>query len=199
VEWTGNDLYVGWSPLGPVGGQYDPSRIPGGPYIYAPVQQLAATDLSARLLKQTEVGVAAAQMQPIVNVAERRGVRVNLGPDIRRVERAAGMTLTRVKVEDVLPHGPGSAAGEPATGASTPASPADELHRLGGDVARDAGDARTRFGQAPASLAAVRAILLPPPAKEGDDASRTAPVRHPGPRPAHRSTGVKGAARDTIR
>lgn len=200
VSWQGNDLYVGWSPLGPIGGgNYDPARIPGGAYVYAPIQQLPSADLRARLVKAPDLAASNVAMQPIRNLVERDGRRINLGPDIRRIERAAGVTLTRARVEDLVPHA------EPVVRSTDTTSEADledihplveSLRRAAEDAARQAQTIRTQSGESPVSLPVVRSVVLPPARKSGALDAQSAPAsRHLN----SRSGRPEGAKADTLR
>ncbi|NOT34777.1 MAG: hypothetical protein HOP12_11480 [Candidatus Eisenbacteria bacterium] len=170
VEWTyGNDL-IGWAPLPPGNTGAWSSRIPNGPYIYAPTSQLAHTDLKGRIRTAAEVGERADNMQVVVNDALRDGVTVPLGPPIERIERASGFPLQRARIEEL----------------SAGAAPIAELRRAAERVAQENRSLTGRDAQTPQRAAVLRPAALRDPPATGSVRpfeKRENPLR-PGKRPA---------------
>lgn len=163
VSWRANDQYAGWSPLGP-GGGFRPlsANVPGGTYLYAPVDQLGSTDL--QVSTAGELGTAVSDAAPVENIAEVEGVRVSLGPSIERVERLRGRPLPRVRIADLIggDRDEGGAVRSEAA-ANVPAAPErpitlDETRRAGEEAARTARALRTSGGALPSRLPVVKAF-----------------------------------------
>ena len=120
VTWQMGGPWVGWSPLTPLGVPATGSRMPGGAFVYSPVQNLGSSNISTGLVTRDALGSAAATLEAVRNPVERSGVRIDLGPPIGQIEQAQGRALPRVRLEDVLPQrGPSGPAGD--------AAPADSI------------------------------------------------------------------------
>jgi hypothetical protein len=113
VSWQLAGEYVGWAPLSPQAGGGWPREIPGGPYVYAPMERMGSASLRSQIRSQATLGEAVAGARPADELVERDGVQVNLGPAFARVERAIGAPLPRVKLA------------ESAAPARPPGSPSD--------------------------------------------------------------------------
>ena len=175
VAWQMGDQVVGWAPLPPSRSSDWGGGIPGGPYRYAPIGQFGATDVQTHAVTREQLGGGEAQSLRVVNgAAEVGGVRVPLGPPMERVERARGMTLTRVRLEDAVPqsvlaHGhadgtsTGGTTGSRDTGASGtgPGSGVESLRRAATSAAREAGTYTARPTFAPAQVPVVRPFGVP--------------------------------------
>lgn len=159
VAWEMSDQYVGWSPLG---SPYN-SRVPGGSFVYAPIQQFGSTQVQGVTLKAADLGAASEQLSPVDNTAVHDGVELKLGPPIERVERLTGRPLQRTRIDDPGPAiGRGTRVDRPTATVSPvgPRSPLVEItRRAGEDAARDAKALTARPGAAPARLRIVRAPL----------------------------------------
>jgi hypothetical protein len=161
VVWQMSDQYVGWSPL-LSGSPGAPGGIPGGAFVYTTLDRMASTDVRLHLEPEAEVGEALAALKPVVNAAERDGVRIMLGPPIARVERALGGPLARVRVDDVVPVGAAAAgpagAGKGGDAAAGAGGMARTTRRAAEEAAREARVLSERGGRAPARLPVVRPI-----------------------------------------
>ena len=196
VQWAGDDSYVGWAPLLAAASSYDT-----GAYTFVPVGALAATDLSARIVKPELVGGRLADIKPIDRVIERDGVKVAAGPRIEAVERHTG-ALKRVQLQDLVPPGALTRGAPVSGGAARPArEPAEreadraaqqaraDAQRAAGRAADEARD-RTKTGApAPDRVPIVRPFESG--AKPRGDARPGAPARDERPR--------RGAAADSTR
>jgi hypothetical protein len=143
----------------------DPSTIPGGIQIWAPMSALGATDLSNHLVTKEQVGAQAAEARPANNVVERNGVAINRGPAIERVERVTG-PLPRVKLAEV---GVTSAARGVKRGDTQSLSPADfdaqieATRKAADDAVREAQGIASARGAIPARLPVVRPVIVRAP------------------------------------
>ncbi|TMQ70293.1 MAG: hypothetical protein E6K81_12935 [Candidatus Eisenbacteria bacterium] len=173
VSWQMTDQYAGWAPLGPQGGYGGISGAPDGGYVFAPLQRLGSTDLSAHLATRATLGAAVAAAKPANDLVERDGVQVNRGPSLTQIERLRGGPLARVKIEDVL-----GAATKVAGGARREETPAADAPAPGAESTRRAGDSAAR---------AARALI-----GHGGGAPPVLPVLRPTFR-APREPGGKGA------
>lgn len=184
VTWEVAGGFAGWAPLGPGGGGFD-SGMPGGAYLYAPLERLGSTDMRAHTVTRAELGAAAQSARPIGNVAERDGVRYESGPDFEQVERARGGPLTRVRLEEIA--GPAAGRLKDAPDEPPPARRVEAAREAGTAAAKQARELIQRGGAAPARLSVPRPAAIRPAGGEPDAAKR--------PRPAART----GAASDTTR
>jgi hypothetical protein len=184
VSWQLAGDYAGWAPLGPRTGGGWSGEIPGGAYVYAPIQRMGSASLRSQIRTQASLGEAVADPQPADELVERDGVSVNLGPAFTRIERAIGAPLPRVKLA------------ESGASARSTAGPADEetLARPGEiDVPaarREAEDAARRAraliqagGRTPAVLPILR------PGRIGPAGDRSGARKRPG-RPARPGAGA---------
>jgi hypothetical protein len=163
VSWTANNQYVGWSPLAPGGGLRPlAASVPGGTYLFAPIDQLGSADLQVSTAGQ--IGDAAvANVAPVENLAEVNGVQVPLGPSIARIERLRGRPLPRVRIADLIG---GDRPGAPARGEAVEGAPPaplppitlDETRHAGEEAAGIARTLRKSGGELPSSLPVVRAF-----------------------------------------
>ena len=156
VGWQANDQYVGWTPMFDGGGRGAP---PGGSYLFAPVSAMGSTDLSANIKTAGELGPAVADARPVSETVEVEGKRVPAGPPIARIERLAGVTLPRAKIDDLLQR---TALGERGSRAgSTPAAAPtlDEMRRAAEQASREARALSSRGGRAPLHLLMVRPVV----------------------------------------
>lgn len=164
VAWLMNDQYVGWAPMG-AGARTPASSNARDPYLFAPVDRLGSTDLSAHVRHRADLGAEVADVRPVENFAERAGVRIPLGPPIAHVERALGHALPRVKVEDLVPEtavAPGPQRGGVGRGASLPASGSvEETRRAAEAAARAARELASRGAPLPGRVPIVRPIGVP--------------------------------------
>jgi len=96
VSWQSDNNVVGWAPQPPSGGGW--SGVPGGPFLFVPMSQLAATDLPSHVVKASQLGSEAEHLAPLENPAEKDGVKFNRGPSLGDVERATGRPITPVKI-----------------------------------------------------------------------------------------------------
>lgn len=186
VAWELSDQYVGWSPL-MYGSSYD-ARVPGGPFVYAPIQQFGSTQVQGVTLKAADLGAATELLKPIENTVLRDGVELELGPPIERVERALGHSLVRTRIDDpgVTLGTPGgierrNARSERPSAAPSPTvtrTPLVEItRRAGEDAARDARSLAGRAGPPPSRLRIVRV----PAVDSAAAARRTPPATRPRP------------------
>ncbi|HTM57923.1 MAG TPA: DUF6600 domain-containing protein [Candidatus Udaeobacter sp.] len=146
VAWEQGNGYVGWAPLMPDQSNWD--SVPGGPYLFIPNTQLAATDLSSHVLKAEQVRGQIGHLNPVQNPAEHAGVRFNRGPQFEDIERSIGGPLRRVEIEERNPligspvgrakPAPGGRPAADDTGAATKRA-AEEASR----EARDISNAKT--------------------------------------------------------
>jgi len=175
VAWRASDEYIGWAPLMPQTSYY--AAVPGGAFLYVPTQQLVATDLSKRVMKEESVAHQLGRLTPVTNVEERGGVRINLGPPIEQIEHVIGARIPRVKLED---RSPVTAASAPhSTRAPKPAgAPANDntaaVRRAGEETARQARDIAATPSRVPDRMPVVRPMPSRHPAKEapkGDDSA----------------------------
>ncbi len=187
VSWEISGGFAGWAPLGPAGGGGYRGDIPGGAYLFAPIERLGSTDIRAHAVTRADLGPAAEGTRPIENVVERDGVRYNFGPDFAFVERARGGPLPRVKIEESL----GAAAGagkRKQTSAEPTAAPQIEATREAAiAAAKQARALIQRGGASPARLPVPRPAGIKPTDDEPGGAKR--------PRPPAR----RDAAADTTR
>jgi uncharacterized protein DUF6600 len=108
VSWQLADRYAGWAALSPSGADVTPGMIPGGAYLYAPLERMGSTDLSAHIVTEERLGARVASAVPADDVVEQDGIRINRGPRFDLIERAIGAPLPRVKLTE--PAAPGRAA-----------------------------------------------------------------------------------------
>jgi uncharacterized protein DUF6600 len=187
VSWEIAGGFAGWAPLGPSGNVGYDTGIPGGAYLYAPIERLGATDMRSHVVTRAALGPAAGSARPLDNVVEREGVRYNFGPDFALVERArGGQLLPKVKIEDAL--GPVVGDGrrketpvEPPAGSQIGAT-----REAATAAARQARELIQRGGASPARLTVPRPALK---AEETD----------PGVAKRRAAPGRKGAAADSTR
>jgi len=144
VDWSIAGDYVGWRPLG--------TGAPGtlardDATSWAPVQRLGLTDLKLHVKHSSELGAVVNEAKPVNNTALRGGAVVNLGPPIAGIERAAGRTLPRARVEDMVPRA--AEADEPDVEAT---------RRAAERAARDARSLAATGAAAPARVPVVRPI-----------------------------------------
>ena len=99
VSWQLNGDYAGWSPL--LNPNAPNADIPGGPWTYAPIGVLGATALSGHIVHAVDLRGQTTAPKPVINMAERGGVRFNRGPSFELVEKSVG-TLPRVTIEPVV-------------------------------------------------------------------------------------------------
>ncbi len=186
VSWQLAGGYAGWAPLGPRGGGLG-GEIPGGAYLFAPLARMGSTDLRPHMATRADLGAKVDGAQPVEEVVERDGVRVNLGPAYKLVERALGAALPRVKIEDALGStgAPGRRAEASADAAATPGS--ETTRQAGASAARQARRLIERGGRSPSLLPVPR-----PPAIEAVDEGPDGTKRPRGP-------ARGGSAPDTTR
>lgn len=155
VAWSGDDNVVGWAPLPPAGGNWN--GVPGGPYLYVPMSQLSATDLSSHVLKAAQLGAEAERLAPLENPSVHEGVKFNRGPRFEDVARAAGRPISPVKIGVRNPLAPAGAKTKP--GAAPLATTADSVAAVRHAAAAQAGQARQIIQSrqdAPATLPLLR-------------------------------------------
>jgi hypothetical protein len=159
--------------------------IPGGAYSYVAARDLGTTDLKSRIVTESDLGGAASEAEPVENMAQRDGERINLGPRFDWVERKSG-PLARMRVEDLVtptftkPASPAQSVDSVTAAPATPAphtDPAVAVQRAAERAARDTRTLVDRAGARPARVALVRPFGVPEPT----------PARKPTPRP----TGAK--------
>lgn len=157
VDWGAGDGYIGWAPLGPVGGNWD--TVPGGPFLYVPMAQLPATDLSTLVQKASDLRGKLGDMEPVENPAEHQGVRFNRGPRFDMIERSTGQPLARVKLEDHGPLAPGAGAhAKPLPPGRAPADTIAAVRRAAEEATSEArGIAASKSG-APPQLRVLRPL-----------------------------------------
>src|SRR5262245_23502367 len=164
VDWQIAGNYAGWAPIGPGGRPltYGPPSS-GGPFVFAPLADLTATDLSARLAAPEEAATIARSAQPIETAVTRDGVRVPFGPSFARVERAqGGMPLQRVSIQELIPNAPegkveAPPAEKPATSsADARAARVETMRRAGEDAAQQAQSSIGKDRPAPMRVPVVR-------------------------------------------
>jgi len=160
VTWQMGGPWVGWAPLSPYGDAVSGSRLPNGAYVFAPVQNLGSSNVSASLVSRDALGSAAATLTPVRNPVERNGVRFDLGPSISQVERLQARSIPRARLEDVLPP-PGAPSRTAGTGGAAPAdsivlpSPAT-VKSAGDDAARQTRQITGAEASAPARVPVIR-------------------------------------------
>jgi hypothetical protein len=188
VTWEVAGNYAGWAALPPAGRSV--GDVPGGAYVFAPLNKLGATDLHDQMVRADGLGAPVVQSaRPVENVIEKDGVRFNAGPSFAMVERARGAPLQRVKVEEA----PGSPAPRKDTtpapaspaGATQPATQVQATRAAATAAAREARGWMEQGGLAPARVQVVHA----PAPKPADETP-------PAPKPAHQKT-PKGAPSDS--
>jgi hypothetical protein len=138
VTWTADNNVVGWAPLPPAGGNWN--DVPGGPFLYAPMSQLNSTDLSAHVMKAAELGAEAERLAPLENPGVHEGVKFNRGPKFEDVERAAGHTITPVRINERNPLAASGGKGHATTPA--PSTIADSVAVVRRAAAAQAGQVR---------------------------------------------------------
>jgi hypothetical protein len=159
VTWQVTDDMVGWSPLLDVAASDAPR---GGAFVYAPIHQLGSTNLRASVQTAENLGEAVSGARVVNNTVDRDGVRIRLGPRIEGIERAIGMPLTRVLVDDMVPVNSALVA-QPPAGTEVPGL--DETMRAAQRAAREAKALSERGGRSPARLPVVRPLGVPVPGR----------------------------------
>jgi len=188
VSWEQTPDYIGWSPQFPAGYQ---ASVPGGPYIYVPTSQLAATDLRTKELDQSAVMQGAPQVEVVRNMDERDGVHFNRGPDIAEIERVAG-PLERVKVEEFgglasnagtkgvsAARAPGNRKVEPAPAPAADARPLAERVREAAE--KQAQEVRSTSESASAPVPKIQIFRLQKPGEKPAAGSGLRGARKPKP------------------
>jgi hypothetical protein len=178
VNWQLAGNYAGWAALPPPGA--GTGGIPGGVYVYAPIDRLGATDLHAAVMTGEALGRAVQNPRPVENLVERDGIRFNAGPAFALVERARGGPLTRVKIEEA-PGSPSAPARK--EGAAPPASapgesgtaPAQATRAAANSAAREARALMERGGNAPARMPVVHVPAAKPAEPPAAGAKRPKP------------------------
>jgi hypothetical protein len=181
VAWSGDQNVVGWAPVPPTGGDWN--GVPGGPFLYVPISQLNATDLSSHVMKAADLGAEAAHVAPIRTVGEHDGMKFNRGPSFEDVERAVGRPLATVKLGEHNPLAPAgrSRAAAAAPGTAPPASKADSVAVVRQAAAAEARQAREIIDahqDAPAALPILR-VTRPQPGRGHGAAAPAAPAPAP--------------------
>lgn len=157
VGWRANDQYVGWAPLDPGGGT---PQVPGGAYVFAPVNAMGSTDLAGQVKTQAELGSTVADARPVSETVVLDGVEVPAGPAVTKIEHVIGQRLPRARLEDLLSQ---KSPNESGSGASAPSPPTlDELRRAADQATREARTLIGRGGPVP-----VRVSLLRPAVRRG--------------------------------
>jgi len=151
VGWRANDQYVGWAPLDPGGGT---PRVPGGAYVFAPVDAMGSTDLASQVKTQTELGSTVADTRAISETVVLDGVEVPAGPTVTKIEQIMGRRLPRVRLEELLSQKPTSDSESGAKVSSPPTL--EELRRAGEQASREAKALSARGGLAPARVPLLR-------------------------------------------
>jgi hypothetical protein len=191
VTWELAGTYAGWAPLPPpgAGGR---GGIPASTYLFAPIERLGSTDLSAHVVTRDRLGAAAANAQPVDNIVEHDGVRFDAGPSFALVERARGGPLPRVKIEDALgPAGGSGARGGSAADTSSTAA-LEAAREAATATARQARQMMERGGTIPARLPVLRPAV--PTSGTGET---TKPAPKPTPKAPARPPAARGASADT--
>jgi hypothetical protein len=180
VAWSGDQNVVGWAPVPPSGGNWN--GVPGGPFLYVPMSQLSATDLSSHMMKAADLGAEAAHVAPIRIVGEHEGLKFNRGPSFEDVERAVGRPLATVKLGEHNPLAPaGKSHAAAAPGTTPPASKEDSVAVVREAAAAEARQAREIIDahqDAPAALPILRVTRPQPERGRGHGA---APPAAPAP------------------
>ncbi|HYM81722.1 MAG TPA: DUF6600 domain-containing protein [Candidatus Limnocylindria bacterium] len=162
VAWEASDQYVGWSPLLAASANGSGGSIPGGPFVYAPIQQLGSTQLKSSIVTESALGDASARLSRVDHKVVRDGVEMQLGPPIGRIERVLGAPLPRSRVDDLIPASPTLAGGGRRTpsrgGAATPVDPKliETTRQAGEEASRRARAVFGREGPAPSRVPVVR-------------------------------------------
>ncbi len=188
VSWQLADRYAGWAPLGPQSSGGAAGMIPGGAYLYAPLDRMGSTDLSAHIVTQQSLGDRVAGAEAADDVVEQDGVRINRGPRFELIERAIGAPLPRVKLAESATSGRPAIDRREATplggaGAFDP----ERARREAEDAAKRARTLIEAGGRTPAVLPILRPAGIAP-GGEGSGARKR--QGHPG---------KPGAAPDTTR
>lgn len=102
VSWQAGDNYIGWAPLTPPGFSY--SAVPGGAFNYVSVKDITATDLSSRIVPESDLRDKIGDAKPVENMVKSGGVTFNRGPRLDWIERTTG-PLQRARIEDLVPAG----------------------------------------------------------------------------------------------
>ncbi len=110
VAWASCDDYVGWAPLPPDFGwspglsvsfaSFDVRRLPSREWCFVPRRDLASTDVRARLVPTSRVAAFMPRATNLTRFSSRNGAPVNVGVDVRAVERVSGRTVPRVQLVD---------------------------------------------------------------------------------------------------
>jgi hypothetical protein len=159
VAWEQTGPYVGWAPLGPGSSWNQPQVVnaPGGSFVFCSVNQLGSTTLD--LKREPDLG----SQTPAARLIERSvlvdGVRAPAGPSIEAIERAAGRTLPRVKITDLLQTmepGASSPRTKERTSRPTALDRVVEARRAGEQAATETKGAQSRGGLLPARVPVVR-------------------------------------------
>jgi len=182
VSWEIAGGFAGWAPLGPSGGGYD-TGIPGGAYLYAPIERLGSTDIRSHAVTRAQLGPAAGSARPLDNVVERDGVRYNFGPDFALVERVRGGQLPKVKIEDAVGTTAGDGRRKEAPAEAQAGVQVGPTREAATAAAKQARELIQRGGPSPARLTVPR----PAGIKAEDDEPGVAKRRGP---PARRGAGA---------
>ena len=174
VSWQVADQYAGWAPLGPRGSQL--GDVPGGGYTYAPLGQLASTNLKSQIVSADQIAREIAHARPANNSVVKAGVTINRGPKFEMVERAAG-PLARVKLAEIAPGAPKRGAGTSAAAAPTMSieEQIEATRRAAEDATRQAVTIAETGAAPPARLSIVRPVLVSAPAAKAPTAESKAP------------------------
>ena len=185
VAWEQGDGYVGWAPLMPNATYWD--AVPGGPFLFVPSSQLAATDLSQHVQKAEDLRTQIGRLSPVQNPGEHDGVRFNRGPRFQDIERSIGAPLRRVQIDErnpVIPTAVGRTRPTPGTRPMPGARPAAEdsgaaMRRAAEDASREARDISDSKAQTPERVQVVRPLPRklphgrPPISRPGRDRRET--------------------------
>jgi len=180
VSWELAGGFAGWAPLGPPGSGVQPDGIPGGAWLFAPVERLGTTDLRAHAVSRAELGSAAESARPLDNVVERDGVRYNAGPDLAFVERVRGGPLTKVKIDEALAPAPAVVGRKDAPAESPGALRIEATREAATAAAKQARALIQRGGASPARLPVPRAAGIKPAPDQPAGAKGYRPPARPG-------------------
>jgi hypothetical protein len=183
VSWELAGSFAGWAPLSPQGGG-SPVDIPGGAYLYAPLDRMGSTDLRSHIATQATLGETAADAQPADDLVERDGLRFNRGPAFERIERAIGGQLPRVKLAEAAASGRPGAARHEATPAVEPGTVDIQAARHEAEeAARRARAMIEAGGRTPAVMRILRPAGIEPAGEGSGARKRTVRPGHPAALP----------------
>jgi len=191
VTWSYSDSYVGWAPIPPsfaisFGGYSGrPIVVSQTHYVFVPINRFAGTRISTVRMPVQQNSTYLRQSRGVTSYSVSRGVLVNRGPSVQRIESAAHMRIPRASIDQAKSRPRQISAGGVARGRKfTAVSPAPVRAReLKGKMAGNAGSAPSDHGRS--------AATAPRGGREAGTAPRTETAPQHG-RGAHSSPPGQG-------